>query len=49
VSKDGRQMKTPGTHEFNLWKNELKAKGKAVHQVDDNSYESANARSAHLN
>ena len=49
VNKEGRQMKTPGTHEFNLWKNELKAKGKAVHQVDDNSYESANARSAHLN
>lgn len=51
VNKDGKQMKTPGTREFNLWKNELRAKGKTVNSVEDNSYEAsyANAKSASLN
>ena len=42
-------MNTPGTHEFNLWKNELKAKGKTVMVIDDNSYAPASAKSVTLN
>ena len=47
--KTGKPMNTPGTHEFNLWKNELKAKGKTVMVIDDNSYAPASAKSVTLN
>jgi len=49
VNKEGRQMNTPGTHEFNLWKKELQAKGKAVNLVENNSYKAANPHTADLN
>ena len=49
VGKDGKPMRTPGTHEFNLWKNELAAKGKNVMIINDNLNESASNKSATLN
>jgi hypothetical protein len=49
VGKDGRPMRTPGTPEFNFWKNELAEKGKKVMIINDNSNESASARSVTLN
>lgn len=46
---NGKPMTTPGTHEFNFWKNELKAKGKTVMIIDDNSARSASNKSVTLN
>jgi len=34
---NGKPMNTPGTREFETWKNELKAKGKTVMIIDSNS------------
>jgi len=47
--KNGQPMRTPGTHEFNLWKSELAAKGKKVMIISDNSNDSSSHRTADLN
>jgi len=44
----GKPMNTPGTREFETWKNELKAKGKTVMIIDGNS-ENISSTKVHLN
>jgi hypothetical protein len=45
---NGKPMNTPGTREFETWKNELKAKGKTVMIIDNNS-ENISSTKVHLN
>ena len=45
---NGKPMNTPGTREFETWKNELKAKGKTVMIIDSNS-ENISSTKVHLN
>jgi len=50
VDKDGKQMRNPGTREFDIWKKELQAKGKRVMIIDDfQSEPSYNSNKTHLN
>ena len=49
VDKNGRPMRTPGTPEFNHWKNELMAKGKKVMIIEDDSSEPSSIKTVTLN
>jgi len=48
VNKDGKNMDTPGTREFDIWKKELQAKGKKVMIIDDIQSEPSSNKT-HLN